>query len=195
MPTGYTVKIADGIDFEEFVMGCSRAFGACVTIRDDSLEEVIPDVFEPSRYHKKSFDKAVEKLAELRAMTDAEIDTELKKDFDKKIKDHTTAVLKNNNLKIKYKKMLHKVLLWEPPTKEHNDLHEFMEDQIKKSIEFDCHDYSNDDVPKRLTKEEWISEKKNNCVWEINYHDKHWKEEVELCKKRTIWIKQLRESL
>lgn len=33
MPTGYTAAIADGIDFKTFAMNCTRALGACVTLR------------------------------------------------------------------------------------------------------------------------------------------------------------------
>ena len=49
MPTGYTVALYEGKDvtFEDFVMGCSRAFGALISLRDEP-NAPIPEEFKVS---------------------------------------------------------------------------------------------------------------------------------------------------
>jgi hypothetical protein len=47
MPTGYTAPIADGMTFEQFALGCARAFGALVTMRDEPSDAPIPERLEP----------------------------------------------------------------------------------------------------------------------------------------------------
>jgi len=73
MPTGYTATLMEkNQTFPEFIMGCARAFGALIMMRDDPNDATIPDKFEPSDYHAKGIIKAREKLAKLKAMTDGE---------------------------------------------------------------------------------------------------------------------------
>ncbi len=53
MPTGYTQAIVDNpnLSFKSFVLQCSRAFGALVTMRDDDNNAPIPDEIKPDDYH------------------------------------------------------------------------------------------------------------------------------------------------
>jgi hypothetical protein len=41
MPTGYTAGVADGTitEFREYALLCARAFGACIMLRDEPVEE------------------------------------------------------------------------------------------------------------------------------------------------------------
>jgi len=44
MPTGYTAEIYEGekeVTFEKFALTCARAFGACITIRDEPMSASI----------------------------------------------------------------------------------------------------------------------------------------------------------
>ena len=58
MPTGYTDLINNGCTFNEFVMGCARAFGATIDMRDEPLGAEIPEKFELSDYHSAKIDEA-----------------------------------------------------------------------------------------------------------------------------------------
>jgi hypothetical protein len=59
MPTGYTADIKNGISFKTFAMNCARAFGACVTLRDEpGGGDKIPEAFEASTYHAQQVEKA-----------------------------------------------------------------------------------------------------------------------------------------
>lgn len=43
MPTGYTADLMEkGMEFKPFVLQCARAFGALITMRDDSLDAPSP---------------------------------------------------------------------------------------------------------------------------------------------------------
>ena len=76
MPTGYTDKIKDGITFKEYAMGCARAFGALITMRDNpavllsgvewraaKLESVAHNLRYHTEGHGKEVDRAEERTA------------------------------------------------------------------------------------------------------------------------------------
>ena len=39
-------------------MDCARAFGACIMMRDESVDAPIPEEFKPSTYHIEELEKA-----------------------------------------------------------------------------------------------------------------------------------------
>jgi hypothetical protein len=60
----------DGISFKTYALNCARAFGACVTLRDEpGGGENIPDEFTPSDYNAKAAQKARDELAALLNLT------------------------------------------------------------------------------------------------------------------------------
>lgn len=69
MPTGYTAAIADGISFTNYAMGCARAFGALIEMRDEPSDAPIPEEFKPSTYHLEELQKAQKKLHNLCKMS------------------------------------------------------------------------------------------------------------------------------
>lgn len=73
MPTGYTADLMEkGMEFKPFVLQCARAFGALITMRDDSLDAPIPEKFEPDDYHIKKLAEAIQEQKRLQSMTDDE---------------------------------------------------------------------------------------------------------------------------
>ena len=67
MPTGYTANIVDGEEtFEEYVWRCTRAFGAMMHMRDDSLgaKFTVPDNADKGNPHKDYLDKCAQELIE-----------------------------------------------------------------------------------------------------------------------------------
>lgn len=76
MPTGYTAKLMEhGQEFNEFVLSCSRAMGACIMLRDHS-GDVLPteeNVSSESTYYAKSLEDAQAKLETLESMSDLEL--------------------------------------------------------------------------------------------------------------------------
>ena len=196
MPTGYTAAIKDGISFEKYALDCARAFGACVTLREEpSGGENIPDEFTPSDYHAKAGQKARDELAALVAMTPEQRERSAAKAWD----DAETARLMRLEDKRKqreaYEAMLAKVNAWTPPTPEHAGLHEFMRTQIEQSIDFDCGgNYGTTPTP-RLTGEQWAAQEAARLNRDIAYHEKEHAGEVERASSRTAWVRALRAAL
>jgi hypothetical protein len=192
MPTGYTAKISEGISFEDFVLQCARAFGATITMRDDSLDAPIPDEFKPSDYHPKALKMALEELARLKSLSREEIIEQSEKDYANKCIRWEQREVERLELKNKYKAMLAKVIQWKPPTTDHQGLKDFMLQQIRDSIEWDC---LQDDKPKKLSPEEWQEKAIETAQWNVEYHQKEGRKEIQRAKERTEWVRELKKSL
>lgn len=195
MPTGYTANIKDGITFKQFIMNCARAFGACVTMRDDPQDTPIPEEFKPSDYHIK---KLIELQAEnkaINAMSIKEATAKAKIEYDEKVVYNEQGIKESNDLRQKYWEMLSKVTNWQPPTDDHKELKDFMVQQITESIAFDCGTEYYKKPVEILTGEQWLSKKKQSLLKDIAYYTQQRQEEVERTQKRNEWIKQLRNSV
>jgi len=196
MPTGYTAGIAGNMSFNEFIMDCARAMGACITMRDDPRSTEIPDKFEPSTYYIKAFKKATQRFTTLQKMSAKEAEKEAKKEFKKAVENNQKNISDNNELRKKYQTMLASVKEWQPPTPDHKGLKSFMVEQISESIEHDCsNSYYLDNPPKMLSGEEWLSKKISAALRNINYYETENQKEVERANGRTLWVQQLKKSL
>lgn len=193
MPTGYTADIEKGISFEEFVWNCARAFGALVSMREDSMDAPIPDNLPVDTYHQKELKREIEELHRLENMTETEAKKQSKLEYDKSMKEWQKSRERNALLKNKYETMLNNVKEWKPPTSDHVGMKEFMIQQITESIKFDCGEYP---APKPLIG--WSSWLDDKIAWtrkDIAYHEKEWAEEQERTKNRNEWLSALRQSV
>ena len=77
----------------------------------------------------------------------------------------------------------------------HRVLKDFMVQQIEESIRFDCSTEYYKKPTELLTGNQWLLEKKQQLLKDINYHTSEHQEEVERVRQRNEWIKQLRNSL
>lgn len=196
MATGYTDIISRGATFEEFVLRCARAFGAFVEMRDSSLDATIPDEFKPSTYHAENLAKAKQRLASIESwsLTNAEIAANA--DYCLEEVRIREAIEKNRKTIAAYKDMLYRVSQWQPPTSEHEELKEFMVEQIEKSLKFDdIENYYLKHPAKRLTGKEWLAKAVSSAEQDISYHTEQNQKEIEGAASRTKWVQELRESL
>ena len=137
MPTGYTADIQNDISFEEYALGCARAFGACIEQRDDNAgDDPLRDM--QLSYYKEKLPKALAFLGYLQSLDDAQ-----QEEFGNEERNNEIARIRGKldeaeALKVKYEQMLDKVKGWEPPTPNHVNLKDFMIKQIVESIVFDC---------------------------------------------------------
>lgn len=197
MPTGYTAKIAEGdITFQQFAMNCARAFGACITLREEpGGGEVIPERFEPSLYHvtaKAGDQAALQALYEMTFEQQTEAADKVHVDAEARRLQRIEGM---EMLRVKYTKMLSAVYDWVPPTARHHGLKVFMIEQLKDSIKFDCEpDYYLTPTP-RLTPGEWVEQQVQQLTKSIERHDLEQAEEVERTNTRNAWIAALRDSL
>lgn len=204
MPSGYTAYIYDSKDpdFREFTLLCSRAFGANVHQRDESLSSEIV-LRTPSSY---DFDNALERLDEIKklaAMSDAEVLEKIKEDHQQKIDSCTKRIEDTRILEAKYNQMLQKVEAWQPPTADHQGLKDFMTKQIKESMAFDCGvDWHEKRLKEYLLKnkgdatpDEWRAANIAEAFESFARSSRHYSEELERCRQANSWILQLAESL
>ena len=195
MPTAYTADVQSGkvTDFKDFAMQCARAFGACITMRDDPNDADIPDQFEPSDYHLNEVAEAKKELARLASMTDEQKSISALEAYNIDCK----VVLDRQQLqeahRARYEAMLKAVEAWSPPTNDHVEMKRFMERQLRESIDFDCRPYGSGAV--RMSGSEWHDGAIAKARRDIEYHTNKYAEEVERCEKRTEWVRALRASL
>jgi hypothetical protein len=196
MPTGYTADIKDGIDFKTYAMNCARAFGPCVTLRDEpGGGDRIPDAFDPSDYHRKAVGKARDKLAFLESMTPAERERAAAKAWDDAETRRLMLLEGSRKQRRAYEAMLAKVRAWVPPTPDHAGLQEFMRTQIEESIKFDCNESYCCTPVERLTGEAWAAAERARCLRDVQYHEKEHASEVSRAAGRTAWVQALRAAL
>lgn len=196
MPTGYTDCVGKGATFEEFVLGCSRAFGALVDMRDAPSDAEIPDKIEPSTYHDEKLVEVKKELEKFKSMSLEEATVEAQKKFEEEVSDTEESITKNALTISRYKEMLDKVKSWNPPTREHTNFKKFMIEQLDSSISFDdMGDYYKKHYPVLLSAEEYITSNVKDCLRDISYHTKERDQEIQRCKERTDWIVALKNSL
>lgn len=198
MPTGYTDIISrEDITFEQFALRCSRAFGATIELRDESLDAEIPEEFQPSTYHKEKLEEAEKELEDFRIKTDEELQVELEVEFKENQAYYLSKIEEESKLKLKYYAMLAKVQAWVPPTVEHEGLKKFMIEQLQSSVDFDCKgDYYEGELNKpKDTLEEYRKKKLSKLEWNVNYHRENWDNAVAKIENTNKWLKELRVSL
>jgi hypothetical protein len=171
--------------------------GACITMRDDSLDTPIPVKFEPSDYHLKALQDAVDALCEQDKMTTEEAWNESRRKCRATIRKGIEGMKKQQELRKKYEDMLAQVNAWVPPSPDHVEFKKFMIQQITSSIEWDCNGdyYLRESVAKPLSGKKYLREMKERAVRDIVYHNEENKKEIERAADRTRWVNQLRDSL
>lgn len=199
MPTAYTAILGETEDMKlkDFAMLCARNFGALAAMRDEPLSVPIPEKFEIPPYYKENLDRAQKKHADFMAMTESGRAEYLERTYNEIIeeyrKEQEESSKQKDILRQRYNAMLLKVVNWTPPTPEHENLREFMIEQIHNSIEWDCSEYT----PPIPNKDEWcdIGRYKVELEEEIALSQKSYYKAVESVASRNKWLTDLRESL
>lgn len=202
MPTGYTAEVQDGTvtEFTDFAMQCARAFGACVTMKDEKWDAEIPEAFEVSSYHSDCIEEIGEMITDIEDMTLQELEVKAEEAFVSFLNQQHDRIRELKETKTRYVSMMEKVALWEPPTSDHERMKEFMIEQLQSSIEYDCNSmlkHYSESLKEhvRKTGEEWKHDQLESLKRDLNYHIKEENEEIERVASRNKWINDLRDSL
>lgn len=197
MPTGYTADISKGITFEQFILNCARAFGACVSLRDEpGGGEAIPASFEASDYHPNAIVKERAIILELTGLTDEQCEQRAQQAYDEAMAFNASERERMGQLLVRYTAMKDQALAWVPPSSEHRRLKDFMLEQLDSSIKFDCDtSYYDNNQPTRMTGAEWREDRISSAFESIEYHTKGHADEIASTHKRNEWIRLLRESI
>ena len=193
MPTGYTDKIYNGIEFEDFVLSCSRGFGALIHMRDHGMNAEIT-LPETGGYHVKGLNKARVELNKVTKISLEEAAVEAEKEYDSVVAYRMKRDLSQMEKRIQLLDMLVKVDAWTPPTSDHTGLKEFMVKQINETIRGDCETWAEDPVVLKEP-QEWLDSRLAQYHRDIDYHMEHLEEDRVRNEKRQAWIINLFESL
>lgn len=196
MPTGYTAGVADGTitTFREYALQCARAFGACITLRDDPLSAEIPD-FKPSDYHEKALAEAEEELAAFVAMRELDLRQMHDREYEENVAAATKIADENELTLQRYKAMLAVAKAFQPPSPKHEEYAKFLVSQLEESIQWDCDTSPLKEMKTQVSFEEWVSKKLERLRWTVDYHCKHYREELERTAARNKWVAQLKEAI
>lgn len=199
MPTGYTADIENDITFEDYLLGCARAFGACLHQRDDNTKTKPKLRSVDNSYHIDALSAAKAEVAKLEAMKGVNDRTA----FGKKVIAEENAFNqeyfnKKVSLKNKYEAMLQKAYNWFPPTPDHENLKKFMIEQIISSIDYDCDTKYAMDRLTELSKANPL-DKYNDALRraykDVEYHETELMKERERNADANKWIMSLYDSL
>jgi len=193
MPTGYTSGVQNGkiTTFEQYAIGCMRAF--LVDMKESGLSDPI-EAIEPSDYHSKEFWRCSNQLADIRDMTDEQIELALKAETElaeKEIADRKAG--KTRELE-RYSAMMSIAKSYIAPTKEHSKFRQFMIEQLGDSIEHDCR-MTELIYPKAKTPAEWREGRIEYLMREMSYHYEKNLEEIKHCAERNEWVLQAMQSI
>lgn len=195
MPTGYTHGVQTGEieTLEAFAMCCARAFGALVTMRDDSGDTPIPDKLEPSTdYHDENIKEARAVLNEVPGLSLEECNKRSFSEYEGCLAAHTSCEATRYDEKIRYEGMIEKVEDWNPSASL-KGLKDFMLEQLRDSLKHDC-GYKNE-PPEMLAGEGWREAQLKKASRDVGYHTDERNKEIARVRERNKWLADLRNSL
>jgi hypothetical protein len=198
MPTGYTADVQSGkvTEFKDFAIGCARAFGALITMRDEPADAPVPDEFKPSDYYAKSIVERKARVAKLEAMTPAQAEAAAQQVFKQATSEKAKWLADKADQRHRYEAMIAKVTAWPPPTDDHTGLKSFMIEQLQSSLKFDCGDLSYwKEEPEPMSGAKWLASELEAARRSLAYSEEEGAKEVARAKERTAWIKALKASL
>jgi hypothetical protein len=193
MPTGYTYPVAEGkiTDFKKFALTCARAFGALIEMRDEPINAEIPEAFKPSSYNAERLEEARKRLAELQSMTAAGAEKKATASFNRLMQAFEESRRGYAEEDARMTAMLEAAKAWEPPTKDHIGLKDFMIEQLTESM----HGEMNFGKPVKKSGADWLASEIAKAKEDIAYHTREQEKEVERTNGRTEWVQALRQSL
>lgn len=207
MPTGYTAKLYEGEEqsFNEFVLECSRGFGAMISLRDDPRAE-IPTELEVDSFYFTQVEKAQKELEKLQNASDAELMVQAKSERSYQLSRMYESAVRKETARKGYTDMLAKVQAWVPPTDEHVNIKAFMVEQLESSLQSDCRDEPVDlDELRALTNrpvedsdidiEKFRAEGLDFAERRLAYASERLADQQNSIADKNRWIKALRDSL
>jgi hypothetical protein len=194
MPTGYTSELYEGKPqtFQQFALECARNFGAAIMQRDDAPGPVLKFVPPNTDYYDKSQAAAEAALEWFANASPDELAAKKAEEDAESEKRHQESVAKAEAQRERYEAMLVQVRAWTPPSPEHENLKQFMIDQLTESIDFDCKVY---DHRSTRTVGQWMTASIADHKRSIEYAIENRTKELERAASRKAWMVTLAESL
>lgn len=204
MPTGYTAGILDGTitTFEQFALQCSRAFGATIHMRDESLDTPY-EPRTPSEYYFTSLQSQRKELEKMKTISDEEIVQEYESLLRESLEYHEEKLEKTKSNLKKLNSLLEAAKSWTPPTEEHDGIREYMIDQLELTIKADGDlSYHVDEIiqakkeiEEGIDPQVYRKERIKGIEDRISYYEIEHQKELERCKQSNRWMESLLESI
>jgi hypothetical protein len=194
MPSGYTSRIYEGeqVTFPEFAMGCARAFGALIEMRDEPPGVPVPEEFTATTRYLETAQRARRLIAAAEAWTDEQAEALAGTAHAASVREIEKSNAVARVRRERYEAMLAEVEAWQPPTPDHAELKKFMGDQLRESIAFDCNEA---EIPAAPGGSEYRQQVIGTANRDAEYWQKQHVAEVARAKGRTEWVRALRLSL
>lgn len=195
MPTGYTVGVQSGeiSTLRDYALRCARGFGALIMMRDEPMDAKIPERFElNTKYHDEEIVAAIEGLDAVPALSVPECDEKAAFEYELAVIDYRKKEKERFDQRSRYDEMLSKIEAWEIP-EDLNSLRDFMAEQIRSSIEFDCRFVP--DPPRQMTGEAWRTKQLEKAARELSYHADERIKEISRTEDRNKWLSALWSAL
>jgi len=202
MPTGYTAEIYEGKDvkFKDFAMDCARSFGAFASLRDTPEVELPESIQLDVSFYEKIIEDSRKKIVDMENLSDEEISAIIKKSRKERISGLEKEIEDKKTVLKKYESMLNEAKNWNPPSKEHFNLKEFMIEQLETSMRYDCNVEGPEGELKRVLNsapqsvEEYRKNVASSAEDDIEYYTEKIHKSISKNYDTNLWIKQLRES-
>lgn len=197
MPTGYADPVRRGeiTTLRDFALSCARAFGACITMRDEPADAPIPEEFQPStRFYDEKEAAAEARLAELMGLTMADAEARALADYTEQVARWHERRARRAADRERYEAMLTQVEAWTPPGPDHVEFKAFMLQQLRQSIDFDCSD-KYDAAPERKSGPDWLADARTTATRDLERARRNRAEEINRVAGRNRWLRDLRDAL
>lgn len=196
MPTGYTAGVRNGsvTSFRDYALLCARAFGACVTLRDEPLSTEIPE-FQPNEFYKNKLVEAERELADWERMTDEDRACEWERYAERQRVAKQERMIRYAEERARYTAMLEKVREFRPPTPDHEEYVKFLREQLEESIRWDCPDDYQCEYYQVEPYMEWVTNHYESLRHNVNFYAEEWFKEQERVRDRNKWVQDLKKAL
>lgn len=197
MPSGYTAPVMEGkiTTLAEFAMCCARAFGACISMRDDDSNAPIPERFEPdTKYHDAAISAALAAIGEIEVLSLDECAQRAADEFRIETERRAQRKTERAQVRARYEAMLKQLGAWSPPS-DIAELKGFMIKQIVDSMQWDCDERDYSPALVAMTGDQWRQTTLAKLRSDVDYHTAEREKEISRTEDRNKWLATLRASL
>ena len=194
MPTGYTAGIEDGTiaTLREYALVCARAFGACISLRDEPLTAPLPERISPKvQRYDAEIAKARAEIVRLNMLSAKECDEAAAGAYAERMKSRDEYMAGCMPIKKRYDSMRQATLEWSPPI-ELVELKAFMLQQIAVSQVGESSCYPE---PVRQSAEQWFADALGRAADDLAYYEDRRGKAIRIAEENNRWLAMLRESL
>ncbi len=201
MPTEYTHALLKGEQtVEEFALGCARAFGAYVEMKDEPLSVGAPEKLEDkeTELYLKNIADLQRQIRNVKKMSYARAAKYAENDYNSSRLYHTNALIELAEGSFRLSKAMAQVASYTPPTKDHEEYKSFMVRQLSETMDWSCDPSYHKEALKNLklqTPQEWKADKLEYLSERIEFKTKSLEKYTVRHTTCNDWIKQLHSSV